>query len=774
MTILRRLAVIVAVMLTIGAAAQVNPLWMRFCAISPDGETIVFSYKGDLFTVPVQGGTAHQVTSNDAYDAYPVWSPDGQRIAFASAREGSLDVYIVGKDGGTPKRLTTDSGNETPLCFLDNKTVLFEATNMPTSRSILFASSSFPQVYQVSTDGGRAHLFSELPMQDLSINSRGDVLYHDIKGYEDPFRKHHTSSITRDIWLKQAGKFSKLTSFNGEDRTPRWAADGNAYYYLSEQDGTFNVYKNTIGGQAKQLTRHTKHPVRYMTVAGNGTLCYSYNGEIYTLHEGGEPQKVNITINADRSEKELIRQIKKDGATAISVSPSGKEVAFVMHGDVYVTSVDYSTTKQITDSPEQERTIDFSQCIRQDGEQDFHHFSFLPSISSTLPQRPCWIVHTNEQVHDVLRKGLPQSPLYNGQITSIGPRYCPSIETKIVTFADKASHQLFIEPEGATTHEMYLNGFSSSLPWEIQFEALRHIPALRNVHAFRPGYAIEYDFFDPTQLTHTLESKLVKNLFLAGQVNGTTGYEEAAGQGLVAGINAHQNVTGGAPFTLARNEAYIGVLIDDLVTCGVDEPYRMFTSRAEHRILLRQDDADMRLTEKGYSLGLVTRERYNLMLSKRQQMDDLVAFCREYTVKTQMVNPLLEAKGMQPLSQGQRLHELLLRPQLSIKTLAQALPEFQAKLEVLDATRRGEIIEAAEVAVKYRGYIERESLIADRVSRLENVTLKGKFDYSKIRQLSTEARQKLKAIDPETVGQASRIPGVSPSDINILLVLLGR
>ena len=421
-----------------------------------------------------------------------------------------------------------------------------------------------------------------------------------------------------------------------------------------------------------------------------------------------------------------------------------------------------------------ERTIDFSQCIRQDGEQDFHHFSYLPGISSTLPQRPCWIVHTNEQVHEVLRQGLPQSPLYNGQITSIGPRYCPSIETKIVTFADKTSHQLFIEPEGATTHEMYLNGFSSSLPWDIQIEALRHIPALREVHAFRPGYAIEYDYFDPTQLYHTLESKLVKNLFLAGQVNGTTGYEEAAGQGLIAGINAHQNITGGKPFTLARNEAYIGVLIDDLVTCGVDEPYRMFTSRAEHRILLRQDDADMRLTAKGYELGLATRERYDLMRTKRDQMESLTAFCRDYTVKTAMINPVLEANGMQPLTQGQRLHDLLLRPQLNMAMLADALPEFMQRVGEIGAERRDEIIEATEIAIKYRGYIERETLIADRVARLDNVTLKGKFDYSQIHQISTEARQKLQAIDPETIGQASRIPGVSPSDINILLVLLGR
>ena len=421
-----------------------------------------------------------------------------------------------------------------------------------------------------------------------------------------------------------------------------------------------------------------------------------------------------------------------------------------------------------------ERSIDFTQCIKQEGEHDFHHFSFLPGITNTLPQRPCWIVHTNEKVHEVLREGLPQSPLYNGQITSIGPRYCPSIETKIVTFADKTSHQLFIEPEGARTHEMYLNGFSSSLPWEVQIEALRHIPALKDVHAFRPGYAIEYDFFDPTQLNHTLESKVIKNLFLAGQVNGTTGYEEAAGQGLIAGINAHQSINHSDPFILARDEAYIGVLIDDLVTCGVDEPYRMFTSRAEHRILLRQDDADMRLTEKSYRLGLASQERYNLMLSKRQQIENLTAFCREYTVKAAVVNPTLEAHGMQPLTQGQRLHDLLLRPQLNIAILADALPDLQAQLDLLEECRRDEIIEAAEIAIKYQGYIERETLIADRVARLDKVTLKGKFDYSQIHQISTEARQKLQAIDPETVGQASRIPGVSPSDINILLVLLGR
>ena len=425
MNITRKLTLMVAVLMTIAASAQTNPLWMRFCAISPDGQTIAFSYKGDLFTVSSQGGAAHQLTSNAAYDAYPVWSPDGQRIAFASAREGSLDVYVVDKDGGTPKRLTTDSGNETPLWFLDDGTVLFEATNMPTSKSILFASRSFPQVYQVSTSGGRARLYSELPMQDLSVNARGDVLYHDIKGYEDPFRKHHTSSITRDIWLKQGGKFTKLTSFNGEDRTPRWAPDGNAYYYLSEQDGTFNVYKNTIGGQAKQLTHHKDNPVRFLTVANNGTLCYGYNGEIYTLREGSEPQRVNITVTADRSEKELIRQIKGNGATAISVSPGGKEVAFVMHGDVYVTSVEYNTTKQVTNTPEQERTIDFSpdgRSIVYDSERNGMWQIYQTSIKN------------KDEKLFTYATDLEEVQLTNTGRTSLQPKYSP--DGKSVAFLE--------------------------------------------------------------------------------------------------------------------------------------------------------------------------------------------------------------------------------------------------------------------------------------------------------------------------------------------------
>lgn len=420
------------------------------------------------------------------------------------------------------------------------------------------------------------------------------------------------------------------------------------------------------------------------------------------------------------------------------------------------------------------RSIDFSLAEVQEGDTDFHHFSYLPGVKSELKQRPCYIVFTNEKVHDVLREGLPESPLYNGQIQSIGPRYCPSIETKIVTFADKTSHQLFIEPEGETTHEMYLNGFSSSLPWRIQFEALSHIPALAHVQAYRPGYAIEYDFFDPTQLTHTLETKLVQNLFFAGQVNGTTGYEEAAGQGLVAGINAHQKAGGGEPFTLARNEAYIGVLIDDLVTKGVDEPYRMFTSRAEHRILLRQDDADMRLTERSYRLGLATQERYDIMCRKRHMIEKLVDFARNYSVKAALINPALEQNGLTVLKQGAKLYDLILRPQLTIDMLAVMIPDLSELIQSLDEDLRLEVVEAAEIKIKYNGYIAREEMIADKLSRLEKVKIKGKFDYSKILQISTEGRQKLEKIDPETVGQASRIPGISPSDINILLLLLGR
>ena len=420
------------------------------------------------------------------------------------------------------------------------------------------------------------------------------------------------------------------------------------------------------------------------------------------------------------------------------------------------------------------RTVHFEDTEIQEGDNDFHKFSFMPGVNRKLRQRPCWIVYTNPEVHEILRAGLPDSPLYNGQIKSIGPRYCPSIETKIVTFAEKTQHQLFLEPEGEDTQEFYLNGFSSSLPLDVQITALQRIPALRDVQIYRPGYAIEYDFFDPTQLTHTLETKLVPNLFFAGQVNGTTGYEEAAGQGLVAGINAHLKINGEAPFVLGRDEAYIGVLIDDLVTKGVDEPYRMFTSRAEYRILLRQDDADMRLTERAYRLGLATRERYELMLSKRSQRDAIIDYTKEFSIRASVINPSLEALGTAPLKQGVKLYDLILRPQLNIEKLSQLVTPFKHFLDTIEPERREEIIEAAEILIKYQGYIDRERVIADKIRRLENVKLKGKVVYNDIKSLSTEARQKLTRIDPETIAQASRIPGISPSDINILLLLLGR
>lgn len=419
------------------------------------------------------------------------------------------------------------------------------------------------------------------------------------------------------------------------------------------------------------------------------------------------------------------------------------------------------------------RSVHFDETIEQKGENDFHKFSYLDFKPRPLMQRSCWTVYTNERVHEILRKGLPDSPLYNGQIQSIGPRYCPSIETKIVTFPDKTEHQLFLEPEGETTQEFYLNGFSSSLPIDIQLAALKEVPALRDVAIYRPGYAIEYDYFDPTQLLHTLETKLVKRLYFAGQINGTTGYEEAAGQGLVAGINAHISCHGGESFVLGRNEAYIGVLIDDLVTKGVDEPYRMFTSRAEYRILLRQDDADMRLTERAYRLGLATSERYDLLRTKRAAVDDLVEFARSYSIKAALINDKLEQAGMQPLRQGVKLYDLIVRPQLDINTLSPMVSALQRKIDGI-LSRREEIVEAAEIKIKYSGYIEREQMIADKITRLENIKIKDRFDYMSIRQISTEARQKLARINPDTIAQAARIPGISPSDINILLVLMGR
>ena len=420
------------------------------------------------------------------------------------------------------------------------------------------------------------------------------------------------------------------------------------------------------------------------------------------------------------------------------------------------------------------RTVHFDKAVRQDGDSDFHKFSYLPDVKRRLKQRPCWIVYTNTEVHDVLREGLPDSPLFNGQIQSVGPRYCPSIETKIVTFADKDQHQLFLEPEGESPQEYYLNGYSSSLPLMVQVNAMQKIPALADAQIYRPGYAIEYDYFDPTQLRHTLETKLVSGLFFAGQVNGTTGYEEAAGQGLVAGINAHQKAEGKDPFVLGRDESYIGVLIDDLVTKGVDEPYRMFTSRAEYRILLRQDDADMRLTPRGFEIGLASRERYDLMLEKKRQRDALIDFARNFSVKAARISPFREGKGLSPLRQSVKLYDLILRPQLDIFMLAEAIGPLAEHIAGIEEQRREEIVESAEILIKYQGYIDRERLIAEKISRLEHVKLRGKIVYADVKAISTEARQKLTKIDPETVAQASRIPGISPSDINILLLLLGR
>lgn len=440
-------------------------------------------------------------------------------------------------------------------------------------------------------------------------------------------------------------------------------------------------------------------------------------------------------------------------------------------------SLGFQTDRMKTGTPVRidGRSVHWELTTPQQGENDFHKFSYLPCVSRELRQRECYILYTNERTHEILREGLPRSPLFNGQIKSIGPRYCPSIETKIVTFADKTEHQLFLEPEGEETQEFYLNGFSSSLPLDVQVNALETIPALSDVAIYRPGYAIEYDFFDPTQLKHSLETKLVGGLFFAGQVNGTTGYEEAAGQGLVAGINAHRNCSGLDPFVLSRDQAYIGVLIDDLVTKGVDEPYRMFTSRAEYRILLRQDDADMRLTPLGHAIGLASEERFALMLSKREQRDAFIEFSKTYSVKAEWVNVRFEELGIAPLRQSVKLYDLILRPQLTIAMLAEMLPGVASYVDDnIEQARRAEIVEAAEILMKYNGYIERERLIADKIRRLEDVKLGDRIDYDTVKSISTEARQKLKRIMPQTIAQASRIPGISPSDINILLLLLGR
>ncbi len=419
------------------------------------------------------------------------------------------------------------------------------------------------------------------------------------------------------------------------------------------------------------------------------------------------------------------------------------------------------------------RTVDFSLMEEQPGDEDFHKFSYLDDVQRELKQRSCWITYTSDEVHDLLRKGLHDSPLYNGQIQSIGPRYCPSIETKIVTFSDKTSHQLFLEPEGETTHEYYLNGFSSSLPLQTQLEALQAVPAFRNVHIFRPGYAIEYDFFDPRQLNPTLETKLVKNLFFAGQINGTTGYEEAGGQGIIAGINAHINCHGGNSFTLRRDEAYIGVLIDDLITKGVDEPYRMFTSRAEYRILLRQDNADERLTQRAYDLGLATSKRMVLLEEKRNEVQKIIDFVSNFSIKADRINPYLETLNTAPLKHGVKLIDLLTRPHIDLGVMAKEITPLRELLSNIK-NRSEEIIESADIKIKYEGYIKREKLMADKINRLEDIRIKDKFNYNGIQSLSTEARQKLTSINPETIAQASRIPGVSPNDISVLLVLLGR
>ncbi|MCI5983013.1 MAG: tRNA uridine-5-carboxymethylaminomethyl(34) synthesis enzyme MnmG, partial [Bacteroidales bacterium] len=451
----------------------------------------------------------------------------------------------------------------------------------------------------------------------------------------------------------------------------------------------------------------------------------------------------------------------------------GDEASFLLSDQIKALGITTQRMKTGTPVRIDGRTIDFSKCERQEGNIGGHKFSYANNSNNVLPQLPCYITYTNETVHDILRQGFADSPLYNGTIKSIGPRYCPSIETKLVNFADKDKHQLFLEPEGCDTNEYYLNGFSSSLPWQTQFEALKHIPGLENAQILRPGYAIEYDFFDPTQLTHSLESKVIGGLFMAGQVNGTTGYEEAAGQGLVAGINAALKVKGEKPFVLMRDEAYIGVLIDDLVTKGVDEPYRMFTSRAEYRILLRQDNADDRLTEKGRALGSVSAEAYERYKNKSQLRDSLISLLENRLLKLDRLNPILTQLGTTPALESQRATQVLSRPQVSLKDLLPIIPQVDKLLSGYDDLRE-EILESAEIHIKYGGYIAKEKQQAQRVLHSNNIQLKGKIDYDKATALSYEAREKLKRIDPETIEQAQRIPGVSPSDISVILILLGK
>ncbi len=471
------------------------------------------------------------------------------------------------------------------------------------------------------------------------------------------------------------------------------------------------------------------------------------------------------------------------GRTKIQGGRCAEPAALMLTESIAETGIQYGRMKTGTPVRIDKRSVDFSQMEIQEGEDMTYGFSYM-NTPRKLKQLPCWTCYTNKRVHEILHSGFNDSPLYNGQIQSIGPRYCPSIETKLHTFPDKEKHQLFLEPEGETTNEMYLNGFSSSLPIDIQIRALKEIPCFRNLSIYRPGYAIEYDYFNPTQLKHSLESKIVKNLFFAGQVNGTTGYEEAAGQGIVAGINAAINssdgkLNHGEPFTLKRNEAYIGVLIDDLVTKGVDEPYRMFTSRAEYRILLRQDDADMRLTENSYKLGLASEERYRKLKIKKSKIEALTEFCNAFSLKPSLINDKLESIGTTPLRQGVKLSELIGRPQITINGIKEHIDTLNKKIskisdELNDNKLTDEIVEATEINIKYKGYIEREQQIAEKMLRLENIKIQGKFDYSNLTQISIEARQKLSAINPVTLAQASRIPGVSPSDINIMLVLMGR
>ena len=446
----------------------------------------------------------------------------------------------------------------------------------------------------------------------------------------------------------------------------------------------------------------------------------------------------------------------------------------VHHFTESITRWGITTARMKTGTPVRidKRSVHFEDMEEQPGDSDFHQFSYMGD-HRILKQLPCWTCYTNKKVHDILKSGLDDSPLYNGQIQSTGPRYCPSIETKLVTFPDKEQHPLFLEPEGEDTNEMYLNGFSSSMPMDIQLKALHEIPALRDAKIYRPGYAIEYDYFDPTQLKHSLESKIIKGLFFAGQINGTTGYEEAGGQGTVAGINAALHCTGDKTFEMKRDESYIGVLIDDLTAKGVDEPYRMFTSRAEYRILLRQDDADSRLTEKAYELGIAKRDRYDWWMEKKNAIEGIIDFCANYPIKKDEINPKLEALGTTPLRAGCKLIDLVARPHLNLQNLSEIIPDLKAAMDA-PANRKEEIAEAAEIKMKYKGYIDRERLIADKMHRLENIKIKGRFKYSEILEISTEGRQKLERIDPETLAQASRIPGVSPSDINVLLVLLGR